>query len=183
LAESIKLATKSDHDDQDTRLLMLQNLEFILGSTGVLNSIALDKGKSILSKMLQSNKKSNSEVDKLLLDMVYSVKSKNPKIKSKDVLRVLQVCSRNQDSVSVLSSANIFLNYEYSKKGAIQNLQEKVSVYDLVDAYGVMNMDLSIFNGLDVVVDKVAHKEDIFLAMSNIEANKDICTSYWILAH
>jgi hypothetical protein len=162
---------------------MLQNLEFILGSTGVLNSIALDKGKSILSKMLQSDKESNPEVDKLLLDMVYSITSKNPKIKSKDILRVLQVCSRNQDSVSVLTSANTFLNNAYSKKGAIETLHQKVSVYDLVDAYGVMNMDLSIFNGLDIVVDKVAHKEDIFLAMSNIALNKDVCTSYWILSH
>lgn len=117
-----------------------------------------------------------------MLDCIGQICSQDPKVRVKDVKRVLNVCVRNTDHKEVLESANQYLSTEYNKHD-INELKEEVSVFDLIESFGAMNIDVSIFKNLSQVVDKVATEKDIEKAIKNINSNKDLETSFWVLSH
>lgn len=103
-------------------------------------------------------------------------------IRQSDIERVLNVCKRNMNNKEVLNLSALYLSMEYSKSDdSVQNLN--LDVFQLVESFGSLNIDLNIFKELDRATDKIARREDVVKAIDNIKEDKMVETSFWVLAH
>ena len=87
--------------------------------------------------------------------------------KKKVIERVLKVCKRNSDSRNVLLEACNFQNSEYNKLDAPELLYNEISIFELVEAFGAMNIDIEIFDKIDIVIDKCAAEKDVLKVKKN----------------
>lgn len=184
LAESLELCSSVNPElkDIETKQLFQENLKCMLdNTTGVLNSIAYEKSQKILGNLQDVNdSEANRIYDKKQMDLLNQFNAKNTShLQIKDVQKVLKVTRRNKQNKEVLQSVCNFLNIWCMDLTSTN----QINIFELVESFGDMNIDLKIFNEQNLVINKVATENDVKIAVKNIETGKNIGNSFWVLAH
>ena len=103
ITEGIYQVVKQSPDiDIETKLLFLQILKFIIKSTGVLYTISVDKGKEIMTLILESDRHSNLKLDQNTLELLEEISLHKNQVYPNDIKSVLKICRRNHENHGVI---------------------------------------------------------------------------------
>ena len=72
---------------------------------------------------------------------------------------------------------------EYSKSGSVDDLIHEISIENLVEGIGELNIDIEIFDLLNSVITKIGKNDDVSNTMRDVQMNQNIKVNFWILAH
>lgn len=110
------------------------------------------------------------------------VSAKLAKVNSKRILRVLVMTKRNKFSRPFTKASLKYLSGEYQKVEA-HRIQNEISVYEIVDAFGAKNIETDIFQELNEIIHQIAKEEDALKTIANIDSDTCLLTNLWVWAH
>lgn len=180
------IETEPEKDNQ-TKMVILDILKFLLRSSGVLHKVVVGDGYKLLLNLLGTVKPSNHELDSKILEVMALISKDLDHPDKDDIKKVLEIVKRNQgqkDRVTMCRDAATFLHNEYSKVQADnEEFCGLVNMEDMISAFGEQSMDLEVYSDLSQVVKKIFNPDDVSKAVENIKAGKDLNTNFSILAH
>ena len=110
------------------------------------------------------------------------VSAKLAKVNANRIRRVLAMTKRNKFSKPATKASLKYLSGEYHKDGS-QKIQNEISVYEIVDAFGAKNIESDIFHELNQIIHKIAVEEDALKTIANIDSDTCLLTNLWVWAH